>query len=125
MATPPRHAVLRLTPWTVVRAVAMLGLTIAILGIASRSARVIGWLLAAGVLAGLFFPLVQTLDKRVPRAVALLVVVLGSIGLVAVISFEVVHEVAQQVHELQRAVPAAARALERSDRFGRTARDLR
>ena len=90
-----------------VRAVAMLGLTIAILGVAARSARVIGWLLAAGVLAALFFPLVQALDKRLPRALALALVVVGSITLVGGVLFEVVHDVTSQVHDLQRAVPAS------------------
>lgn len=102
----------------------MLGLTIAVLGVAGRSVRVIGWILAATVLAGLFYPLVQTLDRHVPRGLALAAVVIGAASIVGGISYEVVHDVTKQVHELQRAVPAAAKELEHSDRFGKTAREL-
>src|SRR5688572_7507406 len=116
--------VLRLSPWSLVRAVAMLGATVALLGILGASTRVIGWLLAATVLAGLFHPLVQALDDHLPRGVALAAVVLGAIAIVGGIAYAVVNEITDQVQELQRAVPAAARELERSERFGETAREL-
>lgn len=108
-----------------IRAVAMLGATIAVLGVIGASVRVIGWMLAAAVLAGVFFPLVQVLDRRVPRPLAMAIVILGTVGIVVTISYGVVHDVTSQLHELQRAVPRAARDLERSDRYGKTARELR
>lgn len=123
MAMPARR-VLRLTPWSLLRAVAMLGVTVAVLAVLGASTRVIGWLLAATVLAGLFHPLVQALDAHVPRGVALAGVVVGAIAIVGGVAYEVVNEITVQARELQRAVPEAARELERSERFGKTARDL-
>jgi predicted PurR-regulated permease PerM len=84
---------------------------------------VIGWILAAVVLAGIFHPLVDLLDRHVPRALALALVLFGSIALVAGIAYVVVDEVSGQVRELQRAVPEAARDLEQSARFGEMARE--
>jgi predicted PurR-regulated permease PerM len=103
----------------------MLGGTIALLGLIASSARVIGWILAAATLAGLLSPLVQALDRRVPHALALLAVVVGTIGFAGVIGYAVVDDIAKEIRELDRAVPAAARQLESSPRFGPTATELR
>lgn len=115
---------LRLTPASVVRAVAMLGVTIAGLAVIAASARVIGWILAAVVIAGLLYPTVQTLSAHIPRGLALFVVVFGSLALTIGIGYAVVDDVVNQMQELQTAVPRAARELERSDRFGDAAKEI-
>jgi predicted PurR-regulated permease PerM len=121
----PSRTVLRLTPFSMVRAVAMLGLTLGAIGVIASSQRVIGWLLAATVLAGLLYPLVERLDRVMPRGLALALVVLATIALSALIAYAVVDEVVDQMRQLQRALPDAARDLERSDsRFGELARDV-
>ena len=116
--------VLRLTPSSVLRAVAMLGLTLAALALIAASARVIGWILAATALAGMLHPSVEALAKRIPRALALAVVMLTSLGIAAGVGYAVVDDVVNQMHELQRAVPAAAKKLEHSHRFGKAAREV-
>jgi predicted PurR-regulated permease PerM len=124
MPDPPRTGVLRLTPASVIRAVAMLGLTLAVLAVIAASARVIGWILAAVVIAGLLYPTVQSLSARIPRALALFAVVFGALALTVGIGYAVVDEVVDQMHDLQTAVPRAARELERSDRFGEAATEI-
>jgi predicted PurR-regulated permease PerM len=101
----------------------MFGLTIAALGIIGQSTRVIGWILTAMILAGIFHPLVDLLDRHVPRGVALAIVMIGSMATVAGMAYVVVDEVANQVNDLQQAVPEAARELEESQRFGEAARE--
>jgi predicted PurR-regulated permease PerM len=119
-----QRSVLRLTPWSVVRAVLMLGLTIALLALVSASVRVIGWILVAASLAGLLHPLVLALGRRIHRGLALFIVVLATLGVAAGIAYAVVEEVADQLGELQRAVPEAAKELERSDRWGEAATEI-
>jgi predicted PurR-regulated permease PerM len=124
MAPTPRSALLRLTPGSVVRAVVMLGLTLVLIGVVTASARVIGWLLVAATLAALLHPVVIVLARRIPRGVALAVVVLVTLGITVGIAYAVVDDLSRQLHELQRAVPRAARELERSKRFGKGAREI-
>ena len=125
MAAPTRTAVLRLTPRSLVRAVAMLGLTLLALGVVASSQRVIGWVLAAVALAGLFHPVVERLDRVMPRALALAIVVVVTLAIAGAIAYAVVDDVVRQVHQLQRAVPSAAHDLERSkSRFGEAAREM-
>src|SRR5437879_5049137 len=114
MPAPQRTAVLRLTPTSVVRAVVMLGVALAVLGVVAASERVIGWLLAAAALAGLFHPVVDALHRRMPRPVALVIVVVAVLAIVAGIAYAVVDDVVRQLHQLQKAVPDAARSIEHS-----------
>ncbi|MGD9797864.1 MAG: AI-2E family transporter [Acidimicrobiia bacterium] len=133
MAASTRHGgrrpepplLLRLTPGSVLRAVAMFGLTLLLLAVVGASGRVIGWILTAATLAGLFHPVVVALDRFLPRALALVVVLVSTLAVVGGLAYAVVDEVADQVGELEQALPEAARDVERSDRFGETARDLR
>jgi predicted PurR-regulated permease PerM len=124
MAGPPRNALLRLSPASVVRAVVMLGLTLALIGLVVASVRVIGWILVAATLAGLLLPVVGALGRWLPRALALALVMLLTVGLAAGVAYAVVDDLNQQVHDLQRAVPRAARDIERSERFGEAAREI-
>jgi predicted PurR-regulated permease PerM len=123
-SAPARRPVLHLSGFSVVRAVVMLGLAIALLAVIAASARVIGWLLVAVTLAGLLYPAAEILSRRVPRALALAVVVLVSLGIAVGVGYAVVDDLNRQLHELQSAVPSAAREIEQSDRFGKTAREI-
>jgi predicted PurR-regulated permease PerM len=109
----------------VIRAVVMLGLTIALLGLVAASGRVIGWVLAAATLAGLLHPLVVGLSRKLPRGLALAIVVVGTLAVTAGVAYRVVDDVSEQIGELQKAIPRAARELERSDRFGDAATEIR
>jgi predicted PurR-regulated permease PerM len=115
---------LRLTPSSVIRAVAMLGATLAVLRIVASSTRVIGWMLAAAVFASLLHPVVGKLAKRLPHAVAVVVVVAAVLGSVGLVGYSVVDTIVRETHNVQDSAPDAARRLERSDRWGDLARDF-
>jgi predicted PurR-regulated permease PerM len=59
-----------------------------------------------------------------PRALALSLVMLLMVGLAGGVGYAVIDELNGQLHELQQAVPRAAREIERSDRFGEPAREI-
>ena len=124
MASAPRLPRLRLSARSAVLAVALLGATLVVLRLVAASGRVLGWIVAAMLLAALLQPAVALLDRRLHRGAALFLVVFGTLALAGLIVWAVVDDVVDEVEELQRAVPRAAQDLERSERFGRTARDI-
>src|SRR4051812_19970982 len=125
MAVSRRPERLRLTPRSVVLAVAMFGATLALLRVAAASHRVLGWVAAAAVIAALIHPIVETLSRWMPRALAVALVVLLVLGAAATVGYAVVHSVARQTDRLKASAPAAARKLERSERYGELAREFK
>jgi predicted PurR-regulated permease PerM len=115
---------LRLSARSAVLAVALLGATLVVLRLVAASGRVLGWIVVAMLLAALLHPAVAALDRRLHRGAALFVVVFGTLAVAGVIVWAVVDDVVDEVEELQTEVPRAARELERSERFGKTARDV-
>jgi predicted PurR-regulated permease PerM len=124
MAVPQRNVTLRLRPASIALAVVLLGLAIGGLALLAASTRVIGWILTAATLAGLLHPVVERLRWYLPRALALATVVFVSLGVVAGIGYAVVDELNAQLHELEEAVPRAAREVEESERFGEAATEI-
>ena len=128
-ATPVRYAPLSASPRTrlhvgsrsIVLAVAMLAATVAGLALVAASTRVLGWIVVAATLAAVLHPVVGMLDRRMPRGLALALVVIATVGLAAFIGWRVVDDVGEQLRELQRDLPRAARSIERSERFGEAA----
>jgi predicted PurR-regulated permease PerM len=123
VAEDERTRRLHITPRSIVLAVALLGLTIALLAMIAASARVIGWILVAATFAALLHPIVRALDRRLPHALALALVVVVVLATAGFIGYRVVDDVNTQLHELQRALPKAARSIEHSQRFGEVARE--
>ncbi|MEY2468810.1 MAG: hypothetical protein QOF21_1508 [Actinomycetota bacterium] len=95
---------------------------VAIIGVTRASVRVLGWMAAAATLAALIEPLVDLMTRYMRRGVAVLVTFLLVISVVGGIAYLTVSDVAHQVRVLQRSAPARAASLERSERFGATAR---
>ena len=124
MEPGPSTERLRLTPWSAVRAVAMLGATLAVLRILAASTRVIGWMLAAAAVAALLHPVVAALARRMPRGLAVLVVVLGVLASAGLVTYGIVDTISRETRNLERTAPEAARRLERSERWGDLARDF-
>ncbi|HEV3402470.1 MAG TPA: AI-2E family transporter [Acidimicrobiales bacterium] len=121
---PASRARLRLTPRSVVMAVGALGLTLALLRVIDASMRVIGWILVAGVLAGLLHPIVTRLQRHMRRGLAVGLVMVSIVGGAAAVVYSLVDDVRTQTRRLEEAAPERARQLERSERFGELARDL-
>jgi predicted PurR-regulated permease PerM len=106
----------------VVAAVALLGLGLLGLHVLSASTRVLGWVLASGVVASLLSPAVTRLSTRVPRPLAFLIVLTVVLVWVGAIVGLLIDDVHTQADRLRREAPQAARRIERSARWGKTAR---
>lgn len=108
---------------SIVLAVSMLALTIAALAMLSASTRVVGWIVTAATVAALLHPIVGALARRMPRGLALALVVLSTLAIAGGVAWRVVDDINDQLKELQRALPEAAEEIEQSDRFGEAARE--
>lgn len=102
----------------------MLGATLAILRVLAASTRVIGWMLAAAVIAALLHPIVDRLTRRMPHALAVVVVVVTVLGSAGLVGYSVVDTIVRETHNVQRSAPDAAERLEHSERWGDLARDF-
>lgn len=92
--------------------------------VVQSSTRVIGWFLAAAVVAALISPVIQRLDRSMPRAVAVLIVVVGLAAVFGSAIYLVFSDIQKEVSRVQEAAPEVANDIEASPRFGKTARDL-
>lgn len=125
MVAPVPRERLRISPRSAVLAVAMFGATLGLLALVAAAQRVIGWILVAGTLAALLHPLVSLLARRMPRALATAVVMLGLVATLGAVGYGLVDDIARQTRHLQAAGPERAAELERSARFGAFARDVK
>lgn len=103
----------------------MFGATVSALAVLAASRRVVGWILVAAVVAGLLHPVVTYLERRMRRGLAVLVVMVALLGSAGAVVYNLVDDVAEETRRLQEAAPERARQLERSERFGELATDLR
>ena len=110
---------------SIVLAVAMVALTVAAMAMVSASVRVLGWIAVAATFAALLHPMVSALATRMPRPLALALVMVTALGLAGLTAWRVVDDVNEQLRELQRALPTAAAEIEDSERFGEVATDAR
>ncbi len=125
MAAPVPRERLQISPRSAALAVAIFGATLALLAVVAAAQRVIGWILVAASLAGLLHPLVSLVARRMPRALATGLVMLTLVGTVGAIAYGLVDDVGRETRRLQQAGPERASELERSERFGDLARDIR
>ena len=125
MVAPIPRDRLRISPRSAVLSVALFGATLGLLAVVAAAQRVIGWILVAGTLAGLLHPLVSVLATRMPRAMATGIVMLTLVGTLGTVGYRLVDDVQRETRRLQEAGPERARELERSERFGDLARDIR
>lgn len=126
MAAPAATERLRITPRSAVTAVALFGFTLALLGMVTASRRVLGWMVAAATIAGILHPLVTRVARRLPRGLAVAVVVLTTLVTVGLAAYRVVDDIRDQTDRLRTSAPAAARRLERDDgRLAELAREAK
>jgi predicted PurR-regulated permease PerM len=115
---------LRITPRSAVLAVAMFGAALAVVRVVMSSQRVIGWILAAAAVAGLLYPVVTLLARRMPKGIAVAIVGVATVGAVALVVYGAVDGLVREMHNLEEAAPRRVAELERSERFGDIARDF-
>ncbi|MCB1003023.1 MAG: AI-2E family transporter [Acidimicrobiales bacterium] len=119
---PAKRRVVRYSGFSLVRAVLVVGLGVFGVFAFLAAKRPLGWLLVAILLAALLHPIVERLAHHVPRGVAIAVVAVGGLVVVGGITYRGIDEVRTQADRVERAAPAAARDLQRSERFGEFAR---
>lgn len=117
MAAPQPRERLRISPRSVVIAVALLGALLIGMRIVAQSERVIGWILAAGAAAGLLHPYVALLERKIPRGFAVLIVGLCAVASAAAIAYALVDGIVREYDEISVAAPERARELEEKGRF--------
>ena len=113
-----------MTPGSVILFALILGAGLVARNVIGRSTRVLGWLLAAAIVAALLHPFVAALSRWIPRALALLVVIVVALVSVGSLAYATVDDVSREATKLRDAAPAAARSIEQSARFGQAARDF-
>jgi putative heme transporter len=87
--------------------------------------RVLGWAVAATVVAVLLTPLVNLLDRRLPRALAYVVTFVSLAAVIVALGAAVFGDLRDQVDVIREEAPAAAARIEqRDDRLGELARDI-
>src|SRR6266542_4029885 len=108
-------------------AVVLLGIAggITVFGVAASARRILGWAVGSAIVAALLAPLVDRLDRYLPRVVAIITGVL-LVGVVAgSVATGILADLGNQFDRLRDEAPRAARELEHSDRFGETATNFR
>ena len=116
---------LRLAPRSAVLLVAMLGGTYALMRVIAMSQRVLGWILTAAVVAGLLHPLVTWFQRKMPRGAAVALVVVLTAGLGGVVVYATVGGIVKETRRLEEVIPRRAGEIEKSERFGKAAREFR
>jgi predicted PurR-regulated permease PerM len=109
---------------SIVLAILIVALVLMSRVVVHSSTRVIGWFLAAAVVAALVVPVIQRLDRAIPRALAVLIVVVGLAAVFGSAIYLVFSDIQKEVSRVQEAAPEVASDIEASPRFGKTARDL-
>ena len=123
---PPTGAVrMSIGPEVVAVVLASVAVGVMAFGVAVAARRILGWAVAAAIVAALLEPFVERLDRYLPRVVAILTGLL-LVGIVAgSVATGILADLGNQFDRLRDEAPRAAAELEESDRFGELARNFR
>jgi predicted PurR-regulated permease PerM len=105
-------AEVRIRPASIVALVGAIVAALVVRNMFVQAHRVIGWAFAAALVAMLLLPLVERLDRHLPRAIALVVTVLGFALIAGVLWASVRYEVIGQAERIKKEGPPAAASLE-------------
>jgi predicted PurR-regulated permease PerM len=94
-------------------------------GVIVAARRPLGWAVATVITASFLAPAVERVAQHVRRALALVIVLLVTAGTIGLIMWGVLHDLDKESKHLYEVAPIAARTIERSPRFGQTARDFK
>ena len=113
-------------PWRVALLVtALICAVIVIRNVYSQAHQVIGWAVAASVIALLLTPVVQGMDRIMPRALAIILTFVMVVALGAGVTWLYSSSVLDQVAQIQESGPSIAEEIEsRDDRVGEIAREI-
>ncbi|MDD9369306.1 MAG: AI-2E family transporter [Acidimicrobiales bacterium] len=121
----PPHRVVRISARSAATAVASVVLAIIALRVFVAAHAPLSWAAAAAVVAVLIDPIVDRLDKRIPRLPAVIIALLVTAAAVWGVVYAAFDDLSGGVDRLGEAAQEAAEELEeRDDRIGRLARDV-
>jgi predicted PurR-regulated permease PerM len=109
----PRVPALRVSLRSALAIVFAIAATVLVLSIARSAERVIVWALTAAAVAALVYPAVAFFDRWLPRALAVLLVFVVTVGAIGLAAARTVGDIERETRHLQRAAPARAAQLER------------
>jgi predicted PurR-regulated permease PerM len=116
---------LRVTNRSVALAVVIVAGSLFLFDKIGLAGRVLGWLVVAAIAASLLHPAVTALDRFLPRALGLVIVLVLTLGTVGGLVYSGIDDVRTQADRLEREAPRAARDLEaRDDGIGEAAREF-
>ncbi len=95
----------------------LLALTVLVLEIARGAERVIAWVLVAGALAGLVYPVVQFGSRWLPRGLVVLLVAAAALSAIGFVGYRMLNDVTNETHRLQQLAPRRAAQLEQNSKF--------
>jgi len=124
MAAPQPRERLHVSPRSILVAVALLGAVALGLRVLASSQRVVGWVIAAGAVAGLLDPYVNVLSRKMHRGLAVLLVAVFVVGSGATITYALVDGIVREYNEIKVDAPAQARKLELHGRFHQSLHDF-
>lgn len=113
------------SPWRIVVLVAAIVCGVVVVrNIFASASQVIGWAVAASLIAMLLAPVVQGMDRRMPRALAIVVTFVMVVALAVGVTWLYTTSVLDQVEQIRESGPAIAEEIEqRDDRIGQLALD--
>ncbi len=100
-------------------------LGLGLMAVLNDARRSLGWFLAAGVVTVLVDGPVQALTRWMRRGLAIFIVMVGIAVVAGLVNYGVFNDFSSELDKLEQAIPDAAASLERSERFGELATDLR
>jgi predicted PurR-regulated permease PerM len=111
-ARRPRPPRLRIRARSIAVSALVVGGVFVAAWVLGRATRVLGWVVAASVLAALLIPVVEVLARRIPRGLALAAVLLSVAGLTAFVVWASVGDLQHGLRRLRAVAPQTAADLE-------------
>jgi putative heme transporter len=122
---PTEHRVVRITARSAALGVAVVVAAVVAQRVFVAAHRPLGWAAAAVVVAVLIDPIVDLLDRRIPRLAAVIVALVALGGVILAVTYLAFDDLADGLDRLGRAAEdAAARLEDRDDGVGDLARDI-
>ncbi|MGH9249861.1 MAG: hypothetical protein ACRD0W_10145, partial [Acidimicrobiales bacterium] len=122
---PTEHRVVRITARSAALGVAVVVAAVVAQRVFVAAHRPLGWAAAAVVVAVLIDPIVDLLDRRIPRLAAVIVALVALGGVILAVTYLAFDDLADGLDRLGRAAEDAAAQLEdRDDGVGDLARDI-
>ncbi len=122
---PGGPELLRITPSSLFRAIAVVAIVALGAAILARAAGPVMWFVEAAVVAALAWPLVQKLGRHIPSWVAVIVLTAATIAVVSGLGAAVFTELHHETVRFRSSVPAAAQRLQDDEPFGGVLDDLK